>query len=66
VPVPIECKPAPLVPAMSHVPQHEVAVDLMEAVAGIKNRGGIDKNLRKNISSNINLKYESCRYVHAE
>jgi hypothetical protein len=29
-------------------------------------RGGIDKSLRKNISSNINLKYESCRYVHAE
>jgi hypothetical protein len=29
-------------------------------------RGGIDKNLRKNISSNINLKYGSCRYVHAE
>jgi hypothetical protein len=30
------------------------------------NRGGIDKNLRKNISSNINLKYGNCRYVHAE
>jgi hypothetical protein len=28
--------------------------------------GGIDKNLRKNISSNINLKYGSCRYMHAE
>jgi hypothetical protein len=27
---------------------------------------GIDKNLRKNVSSNINLKYGSCRYVHAE
>jgi hypothetical protein len=31
-----------------------------------QNRSGIDKNVRKNISSNINLKYESCRYVHAE
>jgi hypothetical protein len=31
-----------------------------------KDRGGIDKNSRKNISSNINLKYGSCRYVHAE
>ncbi len=27
-----------------------------------KTRGGIDKNLRKNISLNINLKYGSCRY----
>ncbi len=36
VPVPIERKLAPLVPAVSHVPQHEVAVDLVEAVAGIK------------------------------
>jgi len=31
-----------------------------------RSRGGIDKNLRKNIPSNIDLKYGSCRYVHAE
>ncbi len=36
------------------------------SVSEAGDRGGIDKNLRKNISSNINLKYESCRYVHAE
>ncbi len=34
--------------------------------ASVISRGGIDKNLRKNISSNINFKCGSCRYVHAE
>jgi hypothetical protein len=35
-PVPIKRKPGPLVPEVSHIPQHEVAVDLIEAIAGIK------------------------------
>ncbi len=35
-------------------------------VTCVFSRGGIDKNLRKNISSNTNLKHGSCRYVHAE
>ncbi len=42
-----------------------VSASLLEWV-GSGSRGGIDKNLRKNISSNINLKCGSCRYVHAE
>ncbi len=36
MPVPIERKPAPLFPVVSQVPKHEVAVDLVEAIAGIK------------------------------
>ncbi len=36
VPVPVERKPARPVPTVGHIPQHEVAVDLVEAIAGIK------------------------------
>ncbi len=36
MPVPIECKSALLVPLVGHGSQHEVAVDLIEAVAGLE------------------------------
>ncbi len=34
--VPVEGKPAPLISAVGIVPKHEVSVDLVEAIAGIK------------------------------
>jgi hypothetical protein len=43
--------------------QHKQKLAIYHHIGG---RGGIDKNLRKNISSNIDLKNGSCRYVHAE
>ncbi len=36
VPVAIERKPAPLILEVSHVPQHEVAVQLIEAISGVE------------------------------
>ena len=36
VPVAIECKPAPTIPKVRHIPEHEVAVQLVEAISGIK------------------------------
>ncbi len=33
---PVECKPACPVKTVGHVPQHEVAVDLVEAIAGVE------------------------------
>jgi len=36
MPVPIECKPTPTIPKVGDVPEHEVSVQLVEAIAGIK------------------------------
>ena len=36
VPVAVERKPATFVPTVRHIPQHEVAVELVEAILGIK------------------------------
>ena len=36
MPVPIECKQTPTIPKMGNIPQHEVSVQLVEAIAGIK------------------------------
>ena len=36
VPVSVKRKPAPPIPQVGHVPQHEVAVELVEAISGIE------------------------------
>ena len=38
MPVPVECESAPPIPTVGHVPQHEVAVELIEAVTGVEER----------------------------
>ena len=35
-PVAVECEPAPLVPQVGHILEHEVAVQLVEAISGIE------------------------------
>jgi hypothetical protein len=34
--VAVECKPTPLVPEAGHIPEHEVAVQLVEVISGIE------------------------------
>ena len=36
VPVAIECEPAPLILEVGHIPEHEVAVEPVEAISGIE------------------------------
>ena len=36
VPVAIECEPTPLIPEVGHIPEHEVVVQLVETISGIK------------------------------
>jgi hypothetical protein len=36
MPVAVECKPTPLVPQVGHIPKHEVTVQLIEAISGVK------------------------------
>ncbi len=36
MPVAVECEPTPLVLQMGHIPEHEVAVQLIEAISGIE------------------------------
>jgi hypothetical protein len=36
VTVAIECKPASPIPQVGHIPEHEVSVELVEAIMGIK------------------------------
>ncbi len=38
MPVPIECKPTPTIPKVGDVPKHELSVQLIEAIVGIKQR----------------------------
>ena len=36
VPIAIECEPAPLIPEVGHIPENEVAAELIEAISGIE------------------------------